>query len=93
MALFKWWVPAAALLMLGEVDAEHLGAENMNLLHSHEHHLVLNRGITGTCMYTSFYFQFTVSEKIFLNKFVGNIPGLSDFLPILMHLITHFYVK
>lgn len=51
MAFFKWWVPAAALLMLGEVDAEHLGAENLNLLHSHEHHLVLNRGVKGTYVY------------------------------------------
>lgn len=48
MAFLRWWVPTAALLMLGGVDTEHLGAENLNLLHPREHHLVLNRGIKGT---------------------------------------------
>lgn len=51
MAFLRWWVTAAALLMLRGVDMEHLHAENLNLLHPHEHNLVLNRGIRGTYVY------------------------------------------
>lgn len=48
MAFLRLWVIAAALLMLSGGDMEHLQAENLNLLHPHEHSLVLNRGIRGT---------------------------------------------
>lgn len=61
MAFLSWLLIATALLMLSGVDMEHLHAENLNLLHPHEHNLVLNGGFTGTYVYIGFHFQFTVS--------------------------------
>lgn len=51
MAFLSWLLIATALLMLSGVDMEHLHAENLNLLHPHEHNLVLNSGFTGTYVY------------------------------------------
>lgn len=51
MAFLRWLLIATALLMLCGVDMEHLHAENLNLLHPHEHNLVLNPGVTGTYVY------------------------------------------
>lgn len=51
MAFLRWWVIAAALLMLCGVDMEHLHAENLNLIYPHEHNLVLNHGIKGNYVY------------------------------------------
>lgn len=43
------WLPAAALLLLSvaAADMKHLQAENLNMIHSDEHQLVLNRGMRG----------------------------------------------
>lgn len=66
MVFLRWWVIAAALLMLSGVDMEHLHAENLNLLHPHEHNLVLNRGIRGTYGYMLSLSSHSLSNKSFV---------------------------
>ena len=56
MKFLRWWMPAVTLLMLHGVHMEDLQAENLNLIQPQDHSLVLNHGMRGTYLSSTFIF-------------------------------------